>query len=249
MLSVVAATPSQLPSGEGWKQVGELGLALVLSAVVGLERECRQKSAGLRTYTLVGVGSALFVLISKYGFMDVISSGRIVLDPSRVAAQIVSGVGFLGGGIIFVRRDAVRGLTTAAGVWVTAAIGTATGAGLPVLAAVTTVIYLVVAVVFPGIARRLPHVGTPDSVVRVRYPDGRGLLRDILHLATERGFTIGDLATQRAGPRSDRIGGKPMVDVVLHVSGRGPVHELASALSEVPEVDCVIVDDVSAANE
>jgi putative Mg2+ transporter-C (MgtC) family protein len=113
---------------EGWLQAGELGLALLLSAAIGIEREMRQKSAGLRTYTLVGTGAALFMLISKYGFTDVLQTGRVVLDPSRVAAQIVSGIGFLGAGLIFVRRDSVRGLTTAAGVWVTAAIGlTATG--------------------------------------------------------------------------------------------------------------------------
>src|ERR1700753_91624 len=126
--------------GQGWRQVGELGLALVLSAVIGLEREIRQKNAGLRTYTLVGVGAALFMLISKYGFADVLQTGRVILDPSRVAAQIVSGIGFIGAGVIFVRRDSVRGLTTAAGVWVTAAIGSAAGAGLPILAVFGTLV-------------------------------------------------------------------------------------------------------------
>src|ERR1700685_3889589 len=136
-------------NGEGWKQVGELGLALVLSASIGLEREIRQKNAGLRTHTLVGVGAALFMLISKYGFTDVLQPGLIVLDPSRMAAQIVTGVGFLGAGLIFVRRDSVRGLTTAASIWVPAAIGCAAGAGLPVLAATAVGAYLlIVAVLF-----------------------------------------------------------------------------------------------------
>jgi putative Mg2+ transporter-C (MgtC) family protein len=130
---VAAGSP---PGGEGWRQVGELGLALLLAALIGLEREVRQKSAGLRTHTLVGVGAALFMLISKYGFSDVLEPGRVILDPSRVAAQIVTGVGFLGAGLIFVRSDSVRGLTTAAAVWITAAVGSAAGAGLPVLAAV-----------------------------------------------------------------------------------------------------------------
>src|SRR5581483_11487832 len=89
---------------EGWRQLSELLIALGLAFVVGLEREIRHKSAGLRTHTLVGVGSALFVLISKYGFSDVLEPSRVVLDPSRVAAQIVSGIGFLGAGLIFVRR-------------------------------------------------------------------------------------------------------------------------------------------------
>jgi putative Mg2+ transporter-C (MgtC) family protein len=119
-----------VPSGQGLKQFGELGLAFLLSSLIGVEREWRQKSAGLRTHTLVGVGAALFVLVSKYGFSDVLGS-HVTLDPSRVAAQIVSGIGFIGGGLIFVRGDAVKGLTTAAIVWVTAAIGMACGAGLP----------------------------------------------------------------------------------------------------------------------
>jgi putative Mg2+ transporter-C (MgtC) family protein len=96
------------PIGQSWLQLSELALAFVLSALIGLEREIRQKSAGLRTYTLVGVSSALIMLVSKYGFTDVLENGRVVLDPSRVAAQIVSGIGFIGGGVIFVRRPCAR---------------------------------------------------------------------------------------------------------------------------------------------
>jgi putative Mg2+ transporter-C (MgtC) family protein len=167
-------------NGEGWRQAAELGLTLVLSAAIGLEREIRQKNAGLRTHTLVGVGAALFMLISKYGFTDVLVPRQVVLDPSRVAAQIVTGVGFLGAGLIFVRRDSVRGLTTAASIWVTAAIGSAAGAGLPILAALSTGIYFVVALAFPVAARRLPRSATAISALRVRYPDGRGILRVLL---------------------------------------------------------------------
>jgi putative Mg2+ transporter-C (MgtC) family protein len=83
-------------SGQGTKQFLELGAAFLLSAAIGLEREFRHKSAGLRTYTIVGLTAALFLLISKYGFTDVLVDGRVVLDPSRVAAQIVSGIGFIG---------------------------------------------------------------------------------------------------------------------------------------------------------
>jgi len=97
------------PAGQGWLQVKELALAFVLSALIGLEREIRNKNAGLRTYTLVGFAAALIMLVSKYGFTNVVAADRIVLDPSRVAAQVVSGIGFIGGGLIFVRRDNVRG--------------------------------------------------------------------------------------------------------------------------------------------
>ena len=143
-------------AGQGWLQLGELGAAFVLSALIGLERELRQKSAGLRTYTVVGLASALFLLVSKYGFTDVLHSGTVVLDPSRVAAQVVSGIGFIGGGIIFVRGNGVRGLTTAAGIWFTAAIGMACGAGLLILALAATVAYFLVILGFPHLQRRLP---------------------------------------------------------------------------------------------
>src|ERR1700729_197329 len=138
------------PIGQSWLQLSELALAFVLSALIGLEREIRQKSAGLRTYTLVGVSSALIMLVSKYGFTDVLENGRVVLDPSRVAAQIVSGIGFIGGGVIFVRKDLVRGVTTAATIWLTSAVGMACGAGLPILAIVVTGGHFVVIALFPA---------------------------------------------------------------------------------------------------
>src|SRR5689334_11136836 len=98
--------------GQGWTQFADLGIAFVLSALIGLERELKQKSAGVRTYTVVGFASALWMLVSKYGFTDVLRDGTIMVDPSRVVAQVVAGVGFIGGGIIFVKRDSVvHGLT------------------------------------------------------------------------------------------------------------------------------------------
>ena len=159
------------PTGQGWLQLGELGAAFLLSALIGLEREVRQKSAGFRTYTLVGLASALFLLVSKYGFTDVLRAHAVVLDPSRIAAQIVSGIGFIGAGIIFVRGDAVRGLTTAASVWLTAAVGMACGAGLPLLALAATVAYFLVSLGFPFLMRRLPQRPLRQEA-RVTQPEG-----------------------------------------------------------------------------
>jgi putative Mg2+ transporter-C (MgtC) family protein len=244
-----------MANGEGWLQAGELGLALLLSAVIGLEREMRQKNAGLRTYTLVGIGSALFMLISKYGFTDVLEPGRVVLDPSRVAAQIVTGIGFLGAGIIFVRQDSVRGLTTAAGVWVTAAVGAAAGAGLPVLAAVSTGVYLVVALAFPLLTRHLPRSATAMSIVRVRYPDGQGMLREVLKSVTAQGFAVDELSTaavdrvSTAAADSERRQADRTVEVTLQVHGRGLVNELAAGLSEMPGVQAVLAGDAQAGGE
>jgi putative Mg2+ transporter-C (MgtC) family protein len=252
--SAAATAAARQLNGEGWRQAAELGLALVLSAAIGLEREIRQKHAGLRTHTLVGVGAALFMLISKYGFTDVLEPRLVVLDPSRLAAQVVTGVGFLGAGLIFVRRDSVRGLTTAASIWVTAAIGSASGAGLPVLAGLTTGIYFVVALAFPVAVARLPRSSTAISALRVRYPDGQGILRQLIAETTGRGFAIDDLATEQVGTGRTSAGdesqaGRAMVQVTLHVHGRQPVTELAAALSELPDVDAVLATDANAIDE
>jgi putative Mg2+ transporter-C (MgtC) family protein len=236
---------------EGWSQLTDLATALVLSAAIGMEREIRQKSAGLRTHTLVGVGAALFMLISKYGFSDVLRPGAVILDPSRMAAQIVSGVGFLGAGLIFVRSDAVRGLTTAAAVWVTAAIGTAAGADLPVLAAFATGLYFLVVLGFPPLVRHLPQSGAV-SVIGIRYLDGRGILRDVLRITTVRGFAVAELATASGadGRHRPQLPGDtslpqlpasaPLVEVTLKIHGKGSVSDLAAALSEVDGVTTVL---------
>lgn len=155
------------PAGQGWLQIGELALAFLLSFLIGLEREINQKSAGLRTYTLVGFASALIILVSKYGFNDILVTGQVVLDPSRIAAQIVSGIGFIGGGVIFVRRDAVRGLTTAATVWLAATVGMACGAGLPILAIFVTIGNFIVVLAFPLLERRLPRSRWTPSLLEV----------------------------------------------------------------------------------
>jgi putative Mg2+ transporter-C (MgtC) family protein len=115
-----------------------LTVGLVLGAIVGLERELHRQPAGFRTHSLVSLGAALFTVVSAYGF-----SGPTV-DPTRIAAQIVSGIGFIGAGTILQFRGRVRGLTTAASLWAVAAIGTAAGAGLFVVAAIATVLILVI---------------------------------------------------------------------------------------------------------
>ena len=112
-------------------------VAMVLGGIIGLERDYRAKDAGFRTHFLVAVGSALFTLLSMYGFAEG------VRDTSRVAAQIVSGIGFLGAGLIVFQKNVVHGLTTAAGLWVTAAVGMACGTGQYYLAAFVTMLMLV----------------------------------------------------------------------------------------------------------
>ncbi|GAA1142853.1 MgtC/SapB family protein [Nesterenkonia lutea] len=169
--------------------------AFILSAAIGIEREVRQKSAGARTHILVGMGSALFTLVSAYGFSHLLG-GDILLDPSRIAAQIVSGIGFIGAGVIFVRQNAVSGLTTAASIWVTAAVGMACGAGMPVIATLTVVLYLFAVTLVTNLVRRLPQ-GDHSLRYVVRYTDGRGILREILGAASELGYETRLVRTRR----------------------------------------------------
>ena len=135
--------------------------------------------------------------MSKYGFTNILDSGRVVLDPSRIAAQIVSGIGFIGGGLIFVRKDIVRGLTTAATVWSTASVGMACGAGLPVLAVAVTVGHFVVVFVFPAVERRLPKSRWAPSSSQISYQEGRGVLRTILAVCTQQEFSVSRFQVER----------------------------------------------------
>lgn len=105
-------------------------VAGILGAIIGLDREYRAKEAGYRTHFLVSLGSALIMIVSQYGFQEIIKENSVTLDPSRVAAQVVSGIGFIGAGTIIFQKQIVRGLTTAAGIWATAGIGLAVGAGM-----------------------------------------------------------------------------------------------------------------------
>ncbi|GAB3881237.1 hypothetical protein GCM10029964_036990 [Kibdelosporangium lantanae] len=217
----------------------ELGLALVLSASIGLERELRQKSAGLRTHTLVGFASALIMMVSKYGFFDVLGD-HVTLDPSRIAAQVVSGIGFVGGGLIFVKRDAVRGLTTAAVVWLTSAVGMAAGAGLWLLATLVTVGHFFVVFGLTPIAARLPRSKYAESRIRVTYREGQGVLRFVLAECTKRRFTVAELSIDHDQPPGT-------VAVWFTVQGGGSLTDLLPALSEITGVVTLAADDQVAA--
>lgn len=132
-------------------------IALLLGGAIGIEREYRSKDAGFRTHFLVALGSALFCIVSQYGF------GFDLKDSSRVAAQVVSGIGFLGAGTIIFQRNMVRGLTTAAGLWVTAAIGLTCGTGMYAVAAIATAMVLLGLELLNA---AIPQIGTTTVVLR-----------------------------------------------------------------------------------
>ncbi|WP_281828503.1 MULTISPECIES: MgtC/SapB family protein [Lactobacillus] len=123
-------------------------VAAICGAIIGYERTIQRKSAGVRTHIVVAMASALFMIVSKYGFADLLNMHGIALDPSRIAAQIVTGISFIGAGTILVRREQISGLTTAAGVWAVAAIGMAVGAGMYAIGILTTIFLFFVQMIF-----------------------------------------------------------------------------------------------------
>lgn len=123
-------------------------VAAICGALIGYERAIQRKSAGVRTHIVVAVASALFMIVSKYGFEDILGIRGISLDPSRIAAQIVTGISFIGAGTILVRKEQISGLTTAAGVWATAAIGMAVGGGMYLIGTLATGFLFLVQMIF-----------------------------------------------------------------------------------------------------
>ncbi len=134
-----------------WKLVLRLLVALLCGVVVGFERKTRSKEAGIRTHAIVCMAAALFMILSKYAYTDLVDFAGIRdggADPSRIASTVVTGIGFLGAGIIIYRRDVMHGLTTAAGIWATAAIGMAIGAGFYITGIVATVLLVTLQIIF-----------------------------------------------------------------------------------------------------
>lgn len=136
-------------------------VAALCGGVIGYERAIQRKSAGVRTHIVVAIACALFMIVSKYGFNDILNMRDIALDPSRIAAQIVTGISFIGAGTILVRKEQISGLTTAAGVWATAAIGMAIGAGMYFMGILSTALLFLIQMLFHDdviISKITPHI-------------------------------------------------------------------------------------------
>lgn len=217
--------------------IGRLLLAVLLSGLIGLEREVRQKHAGLRTHALVGLGAALIIEVSTYGFSDALIPSKVVLDPSRVAAQVVSGIGFIGAGLIFVRQEYVRGLTTAASIWLTAAVGLAAGAGMWEISLAGTVLGLVVVEGLEQIEMLLHRSELPLIVLEVTFFDAEGtVLPQIVDICEQSGSAAiasirlrrqgGDSSTSEAHIRVNS--GMSQAEIVRGIAGLSGVLEVSA---------------------
>ena len=173
------------------------------------------------------------MLVSKYGFSDVLAAQTVELDPSRVAAQVVSGIGFLGAGIIITRRGAVHGLTTAAAVWESAAIGLAAGAGLLLLAAAVVVLHFVSALAFNVVERQLNARLRGTVRLHVIYENGRGVLRELLRACGQRNWQLTELDADAHDIDSGQVG------VTMTLSGTG-ISTAAQVLADIDGVAAVL---------
>lgn len=205
--------------------------ATALAGLVGLDREHRRSAAGLRTHALVGMSSCLLMIVSAFGFADILGTPGVGLDPSRIAAQIVTGIGFLGAGTIIAHGDSVRGLTTAASIWSVAALGVAVGGGMYRAAILGTALALILLLVMRPIERRLdmrwrkqtisalydPKIASPEVLI--------GALRSI------------NLSVTGLSVEAQRDSGQEQIEITLEQSGDVV---LQNALQIIAKLDGVL---------
>ena len=206
-------------------------VAAVLGAAIGLEREIHEHPAGMRTHLLVSLGSAIFTVLSIYGFEGISAAGvAATVDPTRIAAQIVSGIGFLGAGAILKYGTSIRGLTTAASLWTAAAIGMAAGAGEWVIAAVGT--FIVVFSLWPlnALVARLHKPGA--KAIKLRLEVGRlDAVGDVSRL-------LADRRVELAGINSQRISkGRYEVELELRLPTGARPQDVIGAITAIPDVE------------
>jgi putative Mg2+ transporter-C (MgtC) family protein len=206
-------------------------LAAILGAAIGLEREIHEHPAGMRTHLLVSLGSAIFTVLSIFGFQGV-GSGSVspTVDPTRIAAQVVSGIGFLGAGAILKYGTSIRGLTTAASLWTAAAIGMAAGAGEWVIAAVGT--FIVIFSLWPlnALVERMHRPGT--SSVKIRLEVSRlEAVGDVSRLLADRRVDIAGINSQRTGK------GRYEVELELRMPTTVRPQDVLGAITQIPDVE------------
>lgn len=184
-----------------WAYLLRIFIACLCGGAIGIERTLRQKDAGFRTHVIVALGASLFMIISKYGFLDLQTIEGIRADGSRIASNVVTGISFLGAGMIFVKGTNIKGLTTAAGIWSTAAVGLAIGCGLYITGIVATLIIIVIQILFHtfliGFDKILANDNSFDIVIRLENtPSSLDRFKEVLTqnniVVRDSKITIGD---------------------------------------------------------
>ena len=215
-----------------WTMIIRLLVATALGALIGFEREYHAKEAGVRTHLLVAVGSCLFMILSTYGFDAFLNQDHVSFDPSRIASQVVTGIGFIGAGTIILQKQMVRGLTTAAGVWVTAAIGLACGAGMYAIACVTTVIVLTSLGLINVL---LPYVSQRERRVMFLAEDYEVMTEVLENLRSEK-ITVLNYEMHKDAEENN---GKMLVSLEIRMQRYDNVKSITSILKDFEKVEIV----------
>ena len=213
-----------------------LGVAIILGAAIGLERESTEHAAGLRTQALVALGSSLFTIISAFGFLSFLGVPHIQIDPTRIASYIVAGIGFLGAGSIFLARnqERVRGLTTAASVWLVAAVGMACGAGLLLEATAATILALIVLVLLRFAEQYILHRQESDvQHLYIEAPSLSGPMFSQVYETCVRAQVAVESLRVRAEQELDTI------EVICHIPYAVALAQLIDDLRALPGVRAV----------
>jgi len=217
-----------------WTMVIRLLLATALGALIGIEREYHAKEAGVRTHLLVAVGSCLFMILSAYAFDAFLDQDHVSFDPSRIASQVVTGIGFLGAGTIILQKQVVRGLTTAAGVWVTAAIGLTCGIGMYLIAAITTAIVIAS---LGLINVFLPYVSQCDRRITFLVEDYEVLTEVMENLRHEK-ITVLNYEMHKDAEENN---GKMLVSLEVRMQRYDNVKSISSILKNFEKVEIIQV--------
>lgn len=218
-----------------WKIViVRLLMATLLGSVIGFEREYHAKEAGVRTHLLVALGSCLFMVISVYGFDFMLDRDHVSFDPSRIASQVVTGIGFIGAGTIILQKQMVRGLTTAAGLWVTAAIGLACGNGMYLIAVVTTAIVLIS---LGLINVYLPYISQKERRITFLAED-YAVMAEILNQLRQEKITVLNYEMHKSAEENN---GKMLVTLEIRMKRYDNVKGITSILKNFEKVELVQV--------
>lgn len=182
-------------------------LAGLCGLVIGMERKNRAKEAGVRTHFVVACGAALMMVVSKYAFFDVIGEGmygnvEVRLDPSRIASTIASGIGFLGAGMIFVQKNTITGLTTAAGIWATSGVGMAIGAGMYLIGVAATIVILIAQLVLHLNFRRNKNINV--KILSIRDVSEKNFQRTISEKLIEKDITILNVSVVKTNEENEK---------------------------------------------
>ena len=205
-------------------------LAGVCGALVGFERSRRQKEAGLRTHIIVAMGAALFMLVSKYSFADIPLMDTMRADGSRIASNVVTGVSFLGAGVIFVRGGSIKGLTTAAGIWTIAAVGLAIGGGLYIIGVVCTLLIFIVQIILHHWLPSSETMETHEIAVVLKSVDSSGVAK-LLEYFTEKKITVIETNIRR-DTKNDLV----KIDMSVRIQKDADLADAISLIGQVPEV-------------